>query len=254
MDRKAWSAKTHGRTSFCPPCRYFSLRFLRLTSLDGRLLDSKKTLEEESIEDGDSISAIVQTPRSLWLLKMFEAFLWISRNMWRQLQWVHSGHTAWNSKCNIHMTGHRQEPCFVASLYAKTGKVGPSLLLSYSCILDLPSSLPSNFTRTKKHSAIVSWVYSSKSWTTKNGYPEFENRPKHPQPFVVFGTSHRSCLKYVYGIRDDHTNQTWYIIHHHTNSTNVNISPKADRLDRRSEASQGWPLRNLLLPSAVMAW
>lgn len=140
MDRKAWSAKTHGRTSFCPPCRYFSLRFLRLTSLDGRLLDSKKTLEEESIEDGDSISAIVQTPRSLWLLKMFEAFLWISRNMWRQLQWVHSGHTAWNSKCNIHMTGHRQEPCFVASLYAKTGKVGPSLLLSYSCILDLPSS------------------------------------------------------------------------------------------------------------------
>lgn len=86
MDRKAWSAKTHGKTSFGPRCRYFSLRFLRLTSLDGRLLDSKKTLEEESIEDGDSISAIVQTPRSLWLLKMFEAFLWISRNMWRQLQ------------------------------------------------------------------------------------------------------------------------------------------------------------------------
>lgn len=86
MDRKAWFAKTHGRTSFCPSCRYFSLRFLRLTSLDGRLLDSKKTLEEESIEDRDSISAIVQTPRSLWLLKMFESFLWISRNMWRQLQ------------------------------------------------------------------------------------------------------------------------------------------------------------------------
>ena len=126
------------------------------------------------------------------------------------------------------------------------------LILVYSTCLQV--SLPSNFTRTKKHSAIVSWVYSSKSWTTKNGYPEFENRPKHPQPFVVFGTSHRSCLKYVYGIRDDHTNQTWYIIHHHTNSTNVNISPKADRLDRRREASQGWPLRNLLLHSAVMAW
>ena len=87
------------------------------------------------------------------------------------------------------------------------------LILVYSTCLQV--SLHSNFSRTKKHSAIVSLGVFLKIMDHQNWYPEFENKPKHPQPFVVFGTartSHRSCLKYVYDIRDDHRNQTWYII------------------------------------------